>query len=110
MLERGEPVAKQSRQLPLIAGRCPHRDAVLQRLPDCRLDDPVRMAEQGRRVLADKIDVAVAVEVRDLGALASDHGQRIGIEVQHGTRVTAGQVAFRLLVRRLAEWIHRHVA
>jgi hypothetical protein len=50
------------------------------------------MAEQTRRVLADKVHVAMTVEVGQLRTLARDHRQREWLEVQDRTGVTAWQI------------------
>ena len=65
----GKRPHSNARQLSFVRGRRTHGDTCVQGLVYRRLDDLVRMTEQARRILADEIDVAMTVQVRELRAL-----------------------------------------
>src|SRR5579883_2860760 len=63
------------------------------------------MTVKARRILAEKIRVAVSVDVGEGASLGLAEGHGKGAVMQHGPRVAAGHRRRRLAISPLGEWI-----
>ena len=90
-LHRLKAPAQQLRQLVLELVRAAEADPAVERVANRVEDHRIRVAVQPRRVLAEQIDVAIAVQRPQVRTLAAGERERERIEVQDAARVTARQ-------------------
>ena len=97
-LQRGEARAELGGEAGLVQVGRAEDHAGLERGLHGGYDRRVGMAVEPGRVLAQEIDVFVAVETPDAAARAAGHGQRTGRVVQYRSRISAGQAGLGGLV------------
>ena len=98
-LDRREALADRRSESHLVAVRRTEGDAVGERRADRVEHDGMRVAVEPGGVLAEEVDVLVAVGVRDARTLAPDDRQRERIEVDDRAGVAAREDARPLLVQ-----------
>jgi hypothetical protein len=98
-LDRREAAADRPCKLRLVCVRPAERRPVRERRADRRLDGGVRMPVEAGGVLAEEVEVLVAVGVPDASAFAADDRERERRHMEDAPRVAAGHEAGPLLVQ-----------
>ena len=91
-----EALAQQARELGFVRMQAADAREPGQRIVRGVEHAPLAVAEEPGGVVAEQVNVLVAVGVNEHRALAPDEGQGERLVVEHGTRVPAGQHLCRL--------------